>query len=168
MVSSTTPRFGPRCPPFLASWTINSWRISSANCFCCCNVSFLTCAGLSTMSRYRFIDLLVLQERSAGGLDHRLTSRVLVELTDLEFRLFELGLAGLDQPRAFFEFGQEGLQGQLPRFHRFNDGLQLLERLFKRQVFVGASLARAFRCVLHKRELRAKGDGSLAWSRDQS
>src|SRR5437879_2487528 len=55
MVNSTTPRFGPRWPPFLERTVINSWRISSASCCNWSSFSFLTCYGLSTMSRYRFI-----------------------------------------------------------------------------------------------------------------
>src|SRR6266545_6797414 len=107
MVNSTTPRFGPRCPPFLASLTINSWRISSASCFCCSSVSFLTCAGLSTMSRYRLIGLFIIQEGDAGGFEHRLAGRVFFELTDLQFGFFESGLAGFHQPGAFLELGQQ-------------------------------------------------------------
>src|SRR6266567_4427350 len=34
---------------------MSSWRISSANCCNWSSFSFLTCSGLSTMSRYRFI-----------------------------------------------------------------------------------------------------------------
>ena len=45
MVSSTTPRFGPRCPPVLASVPINSDRTSAANSSSCGSVNFLTCAG---------------------------------------------------------------------------------------------------------------------------
>src|ERR1051325_3042219 len=60
MVNSTTPRFGPRCPPFLERTVISSCRISSASCCNWSSLSFFTCSGLSTMSRYRFI---------AGGCD---------------------------------------------------------------------------------------------------
>src|SRR2546430_12671233 len=55
MVSSTTPRLGPRCPPFLERIVMSSQRISSASCCNWSSLSFLTCSGLSTMSRYRFI-----------------------------------------------------------------------------------------------------------------
>ena len=50
-VNSTTPRFGPRCPPCLAKPWINSSLNSSASFSSCAIVSFLTWAGLSTMSR---------------------------------------------------------------------------------------------------------------------
>src|SRR5208337_1823231 len=45
MVSSTTPRFGPRWPPFFARTLMSSSRISAASCSSCQKLSCFTSAG---------------------------------------------------------------------------------------------------------------------------
>src|SRR5271165_5800748 len=94
MVNSTTPRFGPRWPPFFESLVISSCRISSASCNSWGGVSFFTCAGSSTISRYRLILLLLLfRQFGRGRFQHRFARAVLFQNLNLQFRVRQFGLA---------------------------------------------------------------------------
>src|SRR5881409_2747673 len=53
MVNSTTPRFGPRCPPVCESTLISSSRTSCASCGRSCSPSALISAGEQTPSSKR-------------------------------------------------------------------------------------------------------------------
>src|SRR5215470_15112687 len=54
MVSSTTPRLGPRCPPVCERTLINSSRTSCASCGRSCSRSALMSAGERIPSSKRF------------------------------------------------------------------------------------------------------------------
>src|SRR2546423_14631348 len=54
MVSSTTPRFGPRCPPVCERTLISSSRTSCASCGKSCSRSALISAGERIPSSKRF------------------------------------------------------------------------------------------------------------------
>ena len=115
MVSSTTPRFGPRCPPFLESTVISSWRISPASLlqlFAC--VSFLTCCGFVhhvQVSAHRFS----LRTTSGTGFERRFRPpQFFSSLLNFQFRFFELALANFDQARAFLETREHGSSGNSP------------------------------------------------------
>src|SRR4030095_10679862 len=54
MVSSTTPRFGPRCPPVCERTLISSSRTSCASCGKSCSRSALMSAGERIPSSKRF------------------------------------------------------------------------------------------------------------------
>src|SRR5262247_2037645 len=60
MVSSTTPRFGPRCPPVCERTLISSSRTSWASCGRSCSRSALISAGERIPSSKRFGASLVL------------------------------------------------------------------------------------------------------------
>src|SRR5438874_4326296 len=62
MVSSTTPRFGPMCPPVLATLRINRSRISSASSESCGTDNALMSAGETIFVR-KSLMLLVLGRR---------------------------------------------------------------------------------------------------------
>src|SRR3954447_4208691 len=102
MVSSTTPRFGPRWPPFLDSLVISSWRTSSASCVICSTVNFLRCEGSPTRSKYRLVGLFI-NVRSFEGFERRLTGGVLFKFLDFEFGFFQFFLANLYQASALLE-----------------------------------------------------------------
>lgn len=62
---------------------------------------------------------------------------LLFELFDLEFGVLETGLAGFEQGVALFEFGEEFGQRDVAGFHRFDDGFEAGEGLFKGRRLLG-------------------------------
>src|ERR1051325_6360783 len=64
MVSSTTPRFGPRCPPVWERTLINSSRTSWASCGSSCSLSALISAGERIPSSKRVGGAVVVSEES--------------------------------------------------------------------------------------------------------
>ena len=54
-----------------------------------------------------------------------------LEQFDLHLGVLQAVLAGLQEPAAFLEFRQQFGKRDLARFHRFNDGLELAERVIK-------------------------------------
>src|SRR4051812_26687496 len=62
MVNSTTPRFGPRCPPVCESTLIRSSRTSWASCGRSGSFSALISAGERIPSNIRGVAAVVLEE----------------------------------------------------------------------------------------------------------
>src|SRR5688572_14934317 len=117
----------------MESLVINSWRISSPNCVSCSRVSFCTCDGLSTISRYRPIVLLV-SIRDIRGLERELTCGILLQLLHFDLGLRQLRLAEPGEPRSFLELRHQILQWQLSRFHCIYNSFEFRNRLFERHV----------------------------------
>ena len=77
----------------------------------------------------------------------------------------QLRLADLRQPGSLLESRQERLEGQIVRLHRLHDPLQLLQRLFERQVRTLAGPGR-FRTLRHARKARTTHPTRLVWKSD--
>ena len=69
---------------------------------------------------------------AVDGFERKFAGGVFLQLLDFQLGLGQLGLADFGQARALLETGQQRFQRQLVRLHRFHDGLQFLQRLFKR------------------------------------
>ena len=88
------------------------------------------------MSRYRFIIILRLNFRRQR-LQFQFAARRLFQLLNLQLGLGQFVLANLRQLHALFVAGQQRFQRQIARFHRFDDGFELLQRFFKRNAGFG-------------------------------
>src|SRR5690242_6093623 len=115
MVSSTTPRLGPMCPPFFDVTAISSSRISWASCGSWAGASALMSAGpwIDSSRRAGGVEDGGFIRWAASGLGGRFELREsdavlgLLQLLDLEFRVLEPGLADLQKPVALLEFREQ-------------------------------------------------------------
>src|SRR5260370_27156861 len=121
---------------------MSSWRSSAASSVICATVNLRTCAGPSTISRYPLIKSPFGGGVWRPGFEGRLARRVFFQLLNLQLRLLQFLLADLDQPRAFLEPFEQRFQREIARFHRFHDGFEFFQGLFKRQGFFGGGLTR--------------------------
>src|SRR4030095_13294818 len=158
MVNSTTPRFGPRCPPVCERTLISSSRTSCASWGKSCSLSALISAGERIPSSNRAV-LAVASEAGGdseesdffigvlGFIDHAARSRRLgrwLEIfnrrlagavagndLDLLLRVGKPFLANFYQIHSFFVAHDQIFQGQLARFHLLDDSFEALHRSLK-------------------------------------
>src|SRR3977135_2290853 len=157
MVSSTTPRFGPRCPPVCESTLISSSRTSWASWGSSSSFSVLMSAGERIPSNSR-VAVVVSEEadvvilvcsfflRARGRfllrgrleiLYHRFARIVTSNDLDPLFGAGQASLANLHQLHAFLVAHDQFLQHHLAGFHLFDDFLESIHRSFKIQLRLG-------------------------------
>src|SRR5947209_11972364 len=145
MVSSTTPRFGPRCPPVCDRTRISSSRTSCASCARSCSPSVLMSAGERMPSSNRFgfsgsavvvvaskeSDFIISQflfgrfliiRRFAHRFKifaDRLTRVIARDYLDLLFGTGEPFLANFHEVHSFLVAHDQILERQFPTFHLF-------------------------------------------------
>src|SRR5437870_5435107 len=157
MVSSTTPRFGPRCPPVWESPFTSSSRTSCASCGRSCSFSALISAGERIPSSKRILvvaseesDFVIFIFRWFGGFGLRrlllcwlkilyksFPGAVARDNLDLLFRAGQTFLTNFDKIHPFFITNNQIFQRQLTRFHLFDDCLEPIHRSFKIQLCTG-------------------------------
>jgi len=101
--------------------------------------------------------------REVDGLKREFAGGVPFQLLDLQPGFSQLGLADFGQARAFFETGQQSLQGQLIGFHRLDYLFEFFQRLFEGQFFPPGVLGWSrFGLFRHKREVKTATAARLA------
>src|ERR1051325_8732284 len=146
IVSSTTPRFGPRCPPVWDRTLINSSRTSWASCGRSCSFSALMSTGDRTPSRNRVVfggseesDFVILGcsffLHAWGGLllcrwfeilHYRLAGIVASDDLDSLFRAGKAFLADFYQLHSFLVTHNQLFQHHFARFHLLDDLLETI------------------------------------------
>ena len=96
---------------------------------------------------------------NGNGFQFHFPRRSFFQLLDFQFRFGQLFLANLHQLRAFLVARQQRFQRQIIRFHRLDDGFELLQRLLERRIFGGRVLSRAFGVVRHGKKLEKNRAG---------
>src|SRR6188472_1488499 len=161
IVSSVTPRFGPRCPPVCERTLINSSRTSCASCGRSCSRSALISLGERIPSSKRFaasvvslgcrfseeIDFVI----GAFGFDRRFLGRTrFLRGLELLYYGFPTAVAGNDfnfllgvskallacfyQFHSFLVADDQIFEWQLTRFHLLDNFLEPIHRAFKIQL----------------------------------
>src|SRR5205823_12864738 len=157
MVSSTTPRFGPRCPPVWERTFTSSSRTSCASCGNSCSPSALISAGEPTVSSKRggvtaseefdFI-IVVLGWLYRGAGRRRFLARLEIfhecfagaiagDYLNLLFRADQAFLTDLTEIHPLFVTNDQIFQRQLTRFHLLDDCLQSIHRSLEIRFSVG-------------------------------
>src|SRR5450631_196022 len=153
IVNSTTPRFGPRCPPVCESTLTSSSRTSWASCGKSCSRSALISAGERIPSSRRAV--AVVSEKSdfiilAFGFIHRFGWRCNLRCrfeifykgfscavpsndVDLLFGADEAFLTNFHKVHSFFVTDNQFFQRKFSRFHLFDNRLEPVHRAFKIQ-----------------------------------
>src|SRR6266478_7919829 len=186
MVSSTTPRFGPRCPPVCERTLISSSRTSCASCGRSCSRSALISAGERIPSRRRLAAAVVSEVREfseefdfvicilgvigtrrlSGRLrrwlevfNYRLACAIASNDLDLLLRIGKPLLAYFHKVHSFFVAHDQ-------IFERQFTGLHLLDNFFE-------PIHRAFEVKLCLTRLRfaahgENGELSIGWPREKA
>src|SRR5438132_3923555 len=170
MVSSTTPRFGPRCPPVCERILMSSSRTSCASCGRSCSRSALISAGERIPSSKRAgaedseeFDFIICAFGFIDGFGcccrflhwfeifhYGFASAVAGNDFDLLLGVGKSFLANLHQIHSFFVAHNQLFQGQFAGFHLLNDRFEPIHRTLK--VELGLTLFR-FAAHLANQEL---------------
>src|SRR2546430_12081399 len=168
IVNSTTPRFGPRCPPVCDRTLINSSRTSCASWGRSCSRNALISAGelIPSSKRFGAVVAVVLKESdfvilfffSFGWLavavcirgrfkifHDRFAGAIAGDDLDLLFGAGKPFLTHFHQPHSFLITHNQILKRQFARFHLFDNRLQAIHRLLEVQL-----RARGFRFAAHE------------------
>src|SRR5215213_9639265 len=158
MVSSTTPRFGPRCPPVCERTLINSSRTSSASCGNSDSFSALTSAGERIPCRSALLARTGLEEADVvicrfslgwrGGRGGRvrfwlkflhdwLPGMVAGDNLDSLLRAGQTLLASFYQLHSLLVAHDEVFQHHLPALHLIDNSFQPIHRCFEIQLRPG-------------------------------
>src|SRR5437762_2443900 len=155
IVNSTTPRFGPRCPPVCERTLISSSRTSWASCGRLCSRSALMSAGERIPSSKRvgaatgsdaseefdFIICVFVFSNCIGRcrrfrrcfevFNHSLARAVAANDFNLLLRLGKSFLANLYQIHSFFVLHNQIFQRQFARFHLLDNFFEPIHRALK-------------------------------------
>src|ERR1043166_1259856 len=162
IVSSTTPRFGPRWPPVWERTLINSSRTSCASCGRSCSSSALMSAGERIPSSKRVGAIVVSAVRAVSEefdfvicilgvigngrlpgrlrcclkvLNYRLTSAIASNDFDLLFGVSKSFLANFHQIHAFLVTHDQIFERQFARLHLFHNFFEPIQRAFEVKLY---------------------------------